>query len=105
LIFEKVANIAFRGNQVTLGEADRQALAKVIPRYRAKPGLVRVVGYAGVGGGAAEQLTSYRAALDRAQSVANGLAKAGIPADKIQVEAAPAVGGSGLGRAEILLQQ
>jgi outer membrane protein OmpA-like peptidoglycan-associated protein len=103
--FNKVATIAFQGDQVALTEADRQTIDTVILQYRAKPSLVRVVGYAGVATGAAEQLASYRTALDRAQSVALGLTKAGIPANKIQVEAAPTVGDSGRARAEILLQR
>ncbi len=103
--FTKVADIAFSSNAATLSDADRQALDKILPRYRAKPGLVRVVGYAGVASNAAEQLNSYRAALDRAQAVAAGLTKAGIPANKIQVEAAPAGSNAGQGRAEILFEQ
>ena len=41
-------------------DADRQTLGKILPRYREQPGPVRVVGYAGVGSGAAQQLNSYR---------------------------------------------
>jgi hypothetical protein len=66
---------------------------------------VRIVGYAGAGGGAAEQLNSFRAALDRAQAVAAVLTKAGIPADKIAVEAAPSGVGSVENRAEVLLER
>jgi hypothetical protein len=62
------------------------------------------VGYAGAGSGAVEQLNSYRSALDRAQAVAAALTQAGIPSDKIQVEAAPAGANSGESRAEILLE-
>ncbi|MBV8120655.1 MAG: OmpA family protein [Alphaproteobacteria bacterium] len=105
LNFEKVADVAFPDNGATLSDADRQALDKIAARYHAKPGLVRVVGFAGVSGGAAEQLTGYRTALDRAQAVADGLAKAGIPANKIQTEAAPAGSTPGQGHAEILFQQ
>jgi outer membrane protein OmpA-like peptidoglycan-associated protein len=103
--YKQVANIAFSGNATTLSDADRQTLGKIVPRYRDKPGPVRVVGYAGIGSSAAQQLDSYRTALDRAQAVAAALAKAGIPADKIQVEAAPGRADSGQGRAEILLAQ
>ena len=103
--YAQVADIAFSGDSTSLSDADRQTLGKILPRYREKPGPVRVVGYAGVGSGAAQQLNSYRTALDRAQAVAAALTKAGIPADKIQVEAAPAGGDSGQGRAEILLGQ
>jgi len=65
---------------------------------------VRIVGYAGGGSGAVEKLNNYRAALDRAQAVAAALSQAGIPSDKIQVEAAPAGAGSGESRAEVLLE-
>ncbi len=103
--YAQVADIAFSGDATALSDADRRSLDKIVPRYREKPGLVRVVGYAGVGSSAAQQLDSYRTALDRAQAVAAALAKAGIPADKIQVEAAPAGSGAGQGRAEILFAQ
>ncbi|MFZ3237144.1 MAG: OmpA family protein, partial [Stellaceae bacterium] len=105
IAYTQVADIAFSGNATTLSDADRQTLGKIVPRYREKPGPVRVVGYAGIGSSAAQQLDSYRTALDRAQAVAAALAKAGIPADKIQVEAAPGGADSGQGRAEILLVQ
>lgn len=103
--FDKVADIAFPGDKTNLSEADLQALDKMLPRYRTKPGLVRVVGYAGIGASASEQLNSYRTALDRAQAVAKGLAQAGIPANKIAVEAAPTGADAGPGRAEILFEQ
>jgi outer membrane protein OmpA-like peptidoglycan-associated protein len=103
--FAKVADIAFSGDATMLSDADRQALDKVVQHYRTKPGLVRVVGYAGIAASATEQLNSYRTALDRAQAVAKGLAQAGIPANKIAVEAAPSGADSGLGRAEILFEQ
>jgi outer membrane protein OmpA-like peptidoglycan-associated protein len=99
-----VAQIDFAAASTTLGDADRQRLGEVVPLYRRDPGRVRVVGYAGVGSGAVQQLNSFQVALDRAQAVAAALAKAGIPADKILVEAAPADADSGQGRAEILLE-
>ena len=105
IAFEKVGDIAFSGDKATLGEAERQALGKIVPRYRAKPGLVRVVGYAGIGTSASQQLNSYRTALDRARAVAKGLAEAGVPANKIEVAAAPSGSDSGPGRAEILFEQ
>jgi outer membrane protein OmpA-like peptidoglycan-associated protein len=105
IAFAKVADIGFSGGETKLSDADRKALAQVLPRYRAKPGMVRIVGYAGIGTGAAEQLNSYRTALDRAQAVAKELAQAGIPANKIAVEAAPTGSDAGPGRAEILFEQ
>ncbi|MGA7263212.1 MAG: OmpA family protein, partial [Stellaceae bacterium] len=99
-----VAEIKFGTDSTTLTDHDRQTLETVLPVYQQNPGKVRVIGYAGAGSGAVEQLDSYRAALDRAQAVASALTKAGIPADKIQVEAAPQGENSGESRAEVLLE-
>ena len=99
-----VAEIKFGTDSTTLTDKDRQTLETVLPVYQQNPGKVRVVGYAGAGTGAVEQLDSYRAALDRAQAVASALTKAGIPADKIQVEAAPQGENPGESRAEVLLE-
>jgi len=99
-----VAEIKFAANATGLSDEDRQILGKVVPLYQEHPGRVRVIGYAGASGGAAEQLNSFRAALDRAQTVAAALTNAGIPADKIAVEAAPASPGSVESRAEVLLE-
>jgi outer membrane protein OmpA-like peptidoglycan-associated protein len=99
-----VAEIKFGTASTTLTDKDRQTLETVLPIYQQNPGKVRIVGYAGAGSGAVEQLDSYRAALDRAQAVAGALTKAGIPSDKIQVEAAPQGNNSGESRAEVLLE-
>jgi outer membrane protein OmpA-like peptidoglycan-associated protein len=99
-----VAEIKFGADSTGLSDKDRQTLETVVPLYQQNPGKVRIVGYAGAGSGAVEQLNSYRSALDRAQAVAAALTQAGIPSDKIQVEAAPAGANSGESRAEILLE-
>lgn len=99
-----VAQIDFAANSTTLSAADRQSLGSIVPLYRSHPGKVRVVGYSGVGSSADQQLNGFQAALDRAQTVADALAKAGIPADKILVEAAPTGSDSGQSRAEVLLE-
>lgn len=99
-----VAEIKFTPESTTLTDENRQTLEAVLPVYQQNPGKVRVVGYAGAGSGAVEQLNSYRAALDRAQAVAAALTKAGIPSDKIQVEAAPQGENSGESRAEVMLE-
>ena len=91
-------------DSTTLTDKDRQTLERVLPVYQQNPGKVRIVGYAGAGTGAVEQLDSYRTALDRAQAVASALTKAGIPSDKIHVEAAPHGQNSGESRAEVLLE-
>jgi len=100
-----VAEVNFAADSTTLSDEDRRSLGKVVPLYQQNPGKVRVVGYAGAGSGAAEQLSSFRAALDRAQAVAAVLARDGIPADKIAVEAAPAASASVESRAEVLLER
>ena len=99
-----VAEIKFAANSTSLSDEDRQTLEKVVTLYQQNPGKVRIVGYAGAGSGAAEQLNSFRAALDRAQAVAAALTQAGIPSDKIAVEAAPSGSDSVESRAEVLLE-
>lgn len=100
-----VAQIDFAANSTTLSAADRQSLGSIVPLYRSHPGKVRVIGYSGVGSSADQQLNGFQAALDRAQTVANALAKAGIPADKILVEAAPIGSDSGQSRAEVMFER
>src|SRR5204863_3199715 len=99
-----VAEIRFAGDSTNLSEQDRETIGKIVPLFQQNPGKLRVIGYAGAGGGAAEQLNSFRAALDRAQAVAAALTQAGIPADKIAVEAAPSGSNSGESRAAVLFE-
>ena len=100
----RLAAVVFPSQSTALSGYDQQQLAAIVPFYKTHPGLIRVVGYAGEAGGSAlAQLNSFSAALDRAQAVAAVLAKAGIPAAKIKVEAAPAGAALGPPRAEVLL--
>jgi outer membrane protein OmpA-like peptidoglycan-associated protein len=99
-----IAEVKFAADSTTLSDEDRQTLEKIVLLYQQNPGKLRVVGYAGAGSGAAEQLNSFRAALDRAQAVAAALTTAGIPSDKIAVEAAPSGADLVEGRAEVLLE-
>ena len=99
-----VAEIKFAADSTSLSDEDHQTIEKVVPLYQQNPGRVRIVGYAGAGSGAAEQLNSFRAALDRAQAVAAALTQAGIPSDKIAVEAAPSGSNLGESRAAVLLE-
>ena len=80
---------------------DRGRISQVFAHYQQQPRIVRVVAYAAPAVGSAEQLNSFRAALDRAQLVANVLTGDGIPAAKIQTEAAPAGGAKPPGRIEV----
>jgi outer membrane protein OmpA-like peptidoglycan-associated protein len=81
----------------------RAQLDPVVAAYKEKPTTVRVVAYAASAGGSAEQLNSFRLALDRAQAVAKLLTDAGIPAGKIQTEATPAESAAPAGRVEVRL--
>jgi outer membrane protein OmpA-like peptidoglycan-associated protein len=99
-----VAEIRFAADSTNLSAEDRQTIGKVVPLYQQNPGRIRIIGYAGAGGGAAEQLNSFRAALDRAQAVAAALTQAGIPSDRIAVEAAPSGSNTPENRAEVLLE-
>jgi outer membrane protein OmpA-like peptidoglycan-associated protein len=99
-----LAEIRFPADATSLAPGDRSIIAQIAALYRRRHGMLRVVGFAGGGGGARHQLKSFRAALDRAQAVAVALGKAGIPAARIRTEAAPAGSAAGAARAEILLE-
>jgi len=86
-----------------LSAAEQARLAQIVAQYNAKPGIVRVVAYAAPAVGGAEQLNSFRAALDRAQMVARALSGAGIPLNKIQTQAAPSGAGAPVGRIDVQL--
>jgi outer membrane protein OmpA-like peptidoglycan-associated protein len=99
-----VAEVKFAADSTSVSDSDRQALATVVPLYQQNPGKIRIVGYAEGGGSAVDKLNNYRTALDRAQAVAAVLAKAGIPSDKIEVEAAPTGAEATENRAEVVLE-
>ncbi len=99
-----VATLQIPGAAGEPGGQDRAQIARVAALYRDNPGTVRVVAYAAAASGGGDPLDSYRAALDRAQAVAKALAEAGIPASRIQTEAAPAAGAKA-GRVEIQFTQ
>jgi hypothetical protein len=89
------------------GEPDarnRELIERIAGLYKQKTDTIRVVGYAGAPAPGADPLDNYRAALDRAQSVAKLLGDAGMPANRIQTEATPAGGPDSTGgRVEIQL--
>ncbi len=104
----QAAEIAFAGDGTVLSAEDNQRLAEVAKLQKQGGGSLRIIGYArrGYGADAArDQLQSFGVALDRANAVAQALAKLGVPAGRITVQAAPeeAVGGLGAGQAEVLL--
>lgn len=88
-----VAALELPGAAPRLDGNGRAQVERVAALYREQPRPVRVIAYTsppvpGAPGG--EPLGSYHAALARAQAVADALRAAGIPADRVQAEAAPA---------------
>jgi outer membrane protein OmpA-like peptidoglycan-associated protein len=100
-----VAALDMPQSTAALAAADQARLAQVVAQYQANPRSVRVVAYAEPGVGSAEQLNAFRLALDRAQAIAKELTEAGIPANKIQTEAAPSSATAPAGRVEVQLLQ
>ena len=98
-----IGEIGFAAGTTGFSDSARQTIDEVAARYKRNPAKLRIVGYAAAGGGAAEELNGYRAALDHAQAVAGALTKAGVPVGKITVEAAPA-SADHRGRVEIRLE-
>lgn len=100
-----IATIDFPGGSTSLGVADRQTIARAAAQFNQNPGTIRVVAYAAAtaAGAGQAQLASYQTALDRAQVVAAALTQAGIPANKVQTQAAPAETAAQAGRVEIRL--
>jgi hypothetical protein len=72
----------------------QQQVQRVAALYKEKPGIVRVVARTPPPPPGTDPLAGYHAALGRAQTVADALKAAGIPANKIQTEATPNVGSS-----------
>jgi outer membrane protein OmpA-like peptidoglycan-associated protein len=103
------AEISFAGDGKTLSADDKQRLAEVAKLYKQGAGALRVVGYGrrGHGADAAQQeLDGFGEAMDRAATVAQALAKLGVPPGRITIQTAPELVGGGLaaGRAEVLVE-
>jgi outer membrane protein OmpA-like peptidoglycan-associated protein len=102
-----VAQITFLDNSARLSAADQRTLGDIVPLHQRNGGTVRVVGYAAKPRteGAAQQLASFRMALERANAVATALTQAGVAPSQIAVEAAPPTdSGIAAQRAEIFLE-
>ncbi|HUH84964.1 MAG TPA: OmpA family protein [Stellaceae bacterium] len=90
------AEIDFAGDGRTLSAQDGTRLAAVVQLYKQSGGSLRVIGH----GGGAGNIASFDEALDRANAVAQALAKAGIPPNRITVQTAAEAGRAG---AEVLV--
>jgi outer membrane protein OmpA-like peptidoglycan-associated protein len=105
----EAAEIAFAGDGKTLSADDSQRLSEVAKLYQQDGGSLRVIGYArrGYGANAAQlELDGFGEAMDRAGTVAQALAKLGVPPARITIQTAPELVGGGLaaGRAEVFVE-
>lgn len=98
-----LASLDLSPSATALTAAEQARVADIAARYRDKPGIVRIVAYAAPATGSAEQLNSFRAALDRAQLIAKALGAAGIPPKQIQTQAAPSTASAPPGRIDVQL--
>jgi outer membrane protein OmpA-like peptidoglycan-associated protein len=102
-----VAAVTFPGNSTKLTAADQRILGEIVPLQQQSGAPIRVIGHAAKGRGdsVAQQLASFRVALDRANAVAVALTQAGIARNQILVETAPPGSDAGVtDRAEIFLE-
>jgi hypothetical protein len=101
-----VAALELPGTPPRIDGDGRAEIQRVAALYNEQPRPVKVVAYAAAavpGAPGGEPLAGYHAAIERAQAVAAALRAAGIPADKVQAEAAPASGAGPTDRVEIQL--
>jgi outer membrane protein OmpA-like peptidoglycan-associated protein len=103
----QAGEIRFGPDGKTLSPQDEQRLAEVARLQKQGGGSVRIIAYGrrAFGADAArEELSSFSAALDRANLVAQALTRLGVPARRITVQAAPEeLAGVPAGEAQILL--
>jgi outer membrane protein OmpA-like peptidoglycan-associated protein len=101
------AEIGFAADGKTLSPEDQQHLVEVAKLQKSGGAALRVIGYArrGFGADPGQELQSFGDALDRANVVSQALARLGVPAARITVQASPEVaGGLSAGEAEVLLE-
>jgi outer membrane protein OmpA-like peptidoglycan-associated protein len=104
--------IEFADNSAQLPAQGRQQIEAAAKLYAQRGGLVRVIGQAMRGAGAdasAQELASFRLAIDRANAVSAALQAAGVPQAAVRAEAAPisaagAVAGSPPRGADIFIE-
>jgi outer membrane protein OmpA-like peptidoglycan-associated protein len=105
----EAAEIAFTGGTKTLSPTDNQRLSEAAALQKQDGASLRIIGYGARGRGpkaAEEELQSFGDALDRANVVAAELTRLGVPANRITVQAAPAMAQGGLppGQVVVLLE-
>jgi outer membrane protein OmpA-like peptidoglycan-associated protein len=88
-----VGDVVFTPGSSDVAETQRSALAEIAGLYKQTGGQIRIIGHAEPGhstDAVRQRLAALDLALDRANAVAQALAKLGVPARAIQIEAAPA---------------
>ncbi|MGH7012890.1 MAG: OmpA family protein [Stellaceae bacterium] len=88
-----VGDVAFAQGSADLAETQRSALAEIAGLYKQTGGEIRIVGHSEPGHSSdaiRQRIAGLDLALDRANAVAQALARLGVPAHNIRVEAAPA---------------
>jgi len=101
-----VGDVAFAAGSSDLVETQRSALAEIAGLHKQTGGQVRIVGHAEPGRSSdaiRQRIAGLDLALDRANAVAQALARLGIPARDIRVEAAPATAAE-QPRAEVFME-
>ncbi|MDE1904044.1 MAG: OmpA family protein [Alphaproteobacteria bacterium] len=101
-----VGDVAFAQGSSDLAETQRGALAEIAGLYKQTGGDIRIVGHSEPGhsnDAIRQRIAGLDLALDRANAVAQALAKMGVPAHNIRVEAAPA-GAQEQPRAEVFME-
>jgi outer membrane protein OmpA-like peptidoglycan-associated protein len=101
-----VGDVAFAAGSSDLADTQRSALAEIAGLYKQTGGQIRIVGHAEPGRSSdaiRQRIAGLDLALDRANAVAQALAKLGVPAREIRVEAAPATAAE-QPRAEVFME-
>ncbi|HEY4134721.1 MAG TPA: OmpA family protein [Alphaproteobacteria bacterium] len=90
----QTATVYFTNNSATVDADDRRALNTLAQSYKDTGGSLRIVGFASSGRAtAAAQIANFRIASQRAEAVAQELARLGVPRTRMTVSSATAAGG------------
>jgi len=108
-ISQEVAVIRFSNDSSAIPGGSARNLGDIVKLYHENGGQVRIIGYAERTSGkqaGQHQVDAFALALERAKSVAEALAKRGIPGNQMTIEAAPVHPGEAQRpRAEVFLER
>src|SRR5579885_2348346 len=89
---QELGAVSFADGSAALSDADRTRLSEIAALHHRQGGAIRVIGHAkpiAAQEAMQQQLDSFTLALSRARAVAQELGAEGVPANAIEVEAAP----------------